>query len=86
MHVFRIIIVGHYPRPITLTRILTELWPFLNLENSWFCLQLQTSKTTEDIQLKFNACLQDFNWRSLSKALNSDMDFDRIMALCELHG
>jgi hypothetical protein len=33
-HLFESIIGGHYPRSITVTWILTELWLFLNSENS----------------------------------------------------
>ena len=46
IHIYGIIIIDYYPRPITLVWILTELWPFLYLESSTlkFCVQHQSSK------------------------------------------
>mgnify|MGYP001555491276 CR=1 FL=1 len=78
IHIYRIIIYDHCPSPITLGWILTELWPFFYLENSWlkFCVQHPSSK-----HLKLKTHLRDHNLWSLSKSHNSSMDFKWIIAL-----
>lgn len=54
-------------------RIFTELFPFLNFENSWlrFCLSSSSPTNTEGIHLKLHTWLQDHNSRSLTKSHNS---------------
>ena len=84
---FDIYVSGHNLRSLSKTHnsdidfewimALCELRKFLVLHASNF-------KSSKDIHLKFNWCLRDCNWRSLSKAHNSDMDFDLIMVFCEL--
>jgi hypothetical protein len=74
IHAFMIIIWGYYPRLITQTWILTELSLFVNLQKSIF-------KTTEGIYLKLHTCLQCQNMRSISRAL--DMDINRFMTFCD---
>jgi hypothetical protein len=75
-------IIGHYPRAITFLDRITALFDFLGY--SFTCNIRLHFKITEGIHLKLNSLLQDHNQRSLSKAHNSSIDFDRIIVLFEL--